>query len=54
MTKIKKFFRQGKCRACYNYFLEIINTIDKKIPIISSNRLVNTFREINLLMKTIE
>ena len=46
--------RQGKCRVCYNYFLDIINIIERKISLIASSRLISNFKEINLLMKTIE
>ena len=46
--------RQGKCRACYNNLVEIITIIEKKLPLVTSTKLINNFREINLLMKQLE
>jgi hypothetical protein len=46
--------RQRKCRSCYNYLTSIISIIEKKQSHITSNKLLNNFREMNLLMKTIE
>ena len=44
--------RQQKCKSCYGYLQDIILIIEKKTP--SSQKLINNFREINLLMKTLE
>jgi len=46
--------RHGKCRACYNILVEIISIIEKKLSLVTSTRLINNFREINLLMKQLE
>ncbi len=36
------------------YLQDIILIIEKKIPLASSQKLINNFKEINLLMKTLE
>jgi katanin p80 WD40 repeat-containing subunit B1 len=46
--------RQRKCNSCYGYLQDIINIIEKKMSIVSSQKLINNFKEINLLMKTLE
>lgn len=46
--------RQRKCNSCYNYLQDIINIIERKMASISSQKLLNNFKEINLLMKTLE
>ena len=46
--------RQRKCNSCYNNFKEIISIIERKMNTNISNKLATSFREINLLMKTIE
>ena len=46
--------RQRKCNSCYGYFQDIISIIERKMPGITSQKLINNFREINLLMKTLE
>jgi katanin p80 WD40 repeat-containing subunit B1 len=46
--------RQRKCTACYSYLSEICNIIDNKQHTIDSTKLQNNFREINMLMKTME
>jgi len=46
--------RQRKCNACYGYFQDIIGIIEKKMSQVTSQKLVNNFKEINLLMKTLE
>ena len=46
--------RQRKCNSCYTYLLEIVAIVERKLPGIVSSKLSNNFREINLLMKTID
>ena len=48
--------RQRKATHCYNCFQEIIIIIERKMSEkgAGSNKLANNYREINLLMKTIE
>lgn len=46
--------RQRKCNSCYTYLLEIVTIIEKKLSTVVSSKLLNNFREINLLMKTID
>jgi hypothetical protein len=48
--------RQGKCMACYKYFVEILGIIERKTSQISSSssKLLSNFKEINYWMKTIE
>jgi len=45
---------QRKCNSCYSYLQDIILIIERKIASISSQKLLNNFKEINLLMKTLE
>jgi hypothetical protein len=46
--------RNRKCNSCYGYLQDIILIIERKISMISSQKLLNNFKEINLLMKTLE
>jgi katanin p80 WD40 repeat-containing subunit B1 len=46
--------RQRKCNSCYGYLQDIIHIIERKMAMISSQKLLNNFKEINLLMKTLE
>ena len=48
------FQRQRKCNSCYSYLVDIIQIIANKTPDTNSSRLLNNFREINLLMKTLD
>lgn len=46
--------RQRKCTSCYGYLQDIILIIERKMSQVTSQKLTNNFREINLLMKTLE
>jgi hypothetical protein len=45
--------RQKKCKVCYDKLLDIVRIMDKKNHQVSP-KLMNNFREINLLLKTLE
>lgn len=46
--------RKRKCNSCYGYFQDITGIIEKKMSQVTSQKLLNNFKEINLLMKTLE
>lgn len=46
--------RQRKCTSCYGYLQDIILIIERKTSVVNSQKLLNNFKEINLLMKTLE